>query len=149
MAKQPKKINDKILQGLYEIFVKAFRGEHYLESAIIGFQLVELFLRSVIYGFARGNFSPENIIKRLESEQRFFQLVIFLGLVKPDDNGLCDKLFKFNENRNKIVHKLFYVKSLTTPKNTLKDFSKESMVIIEGLKCLALGIEQTKPKGVS
>ena len=135
-----KKIDDEIFLGLYETLVKAYRDKHYIESAIIGFQLVEVFLRLVIYLYAIKNASPKDIIERLEDEQRFFKLVIFLGLVKPD-NELCHRLFKFNEKRNKIVHQLYYVESLTTSEITLKDFCKESMALIESFKKLVFEIE--------
>lgn len=115
---------------------EAFKSGHHLESSIIMFQLVELFLRFVINIWAKQKGSSEDILDKLESEQSFFKLVIFLGLVKPD-NGISQKLFGFNATRNKIVHGLFYkFESVESLKDVLVDFHKESLELIEDIGSL-------------
>jgi hypothetical protein len=130
------KIVVEIVEKLGEIADEAYTHGHYIQSAIISFQLVELFLRHVINIYVKRNASSEDIIKKLEEEQRFLNLVIFLGLVKPN-NGISNKLFDFNAKRNKIVHQLFYeFESLSSLENDLKDFCKESLELVGNLRSL-------------
>lgn len=130
-----KKIADEVFLKLAEMSDEAYKHGHYIQSAITGFQLVELFLRVVVNTFAVRNASSKDIMEKLEDEQKFVNLVVFLGLVKPD-NGISKKLFDFNAKRNKIVHRLFYGDSLASIESTLKELCKESLELVGGLRSL-------------
>ena len=129
----------KIIVGIIEELTKnadeSFKGGHYLESAIIMFQLVEYFLRLIIELFGQINRLDKDILKKIANEQRFFNLVIFLGMVKPD-NGISEKMFKLNRKRNDIVHHLFEFKSIEALKDELIAFHEESLNLIEDLRSL-------------
>lgn len=110
-----KNLNDSVLE--------AFKKGDYFQSAIINFQRVESLLRLAVHIFARNNGSSKDIIEKIENEKSFFNLVIFLGLVKPG-NGISKSLFNFNKERNDFMHKLFYVgKPINSLKKDLKGFS--------------------------
>jgi hypothetical protein len=130
------KVTISIIGDLSKRADEAFKSGHHLESSIIMFQLVEFFLRLVINIWAKQKRSSEDILEKVESEQSFFKLVIFLGLVKPD-NGISQKLFGFNAARNKIVHGLFYkFESVESLKDALVDFHKVSLELIENIGSL-------------
>jgi hypothetical protein len=130
------KITISIIEELAQRADEAFKSGHYLESAIINFQLVEFFLRLVIKIFAEKNQSAGSIVEKLKKEQRFFNLVIFLGLAKPD-NGISERLFDFNATRNKVVHRIFNdFESIKSLKHELIAFHAESLELIEALRLL-------------
>jgi hypothetical protein len=114
---------------------EAFKSGHYLESSIIMFQAVDYFLRLVINTWARQKGSSKDILARLRAEQHFPNLVIFLGLVKPD-NGISERLFKFNKKRNAFVHRLFEFETIESLEKELIVFHEESLALIEALTSL-------------
>lgn len=124
-----------IIGGLTKTAEESFRDGHYLESAIILFQLVEYFLRFIIDFFGEINHLDKDILKKIANEQRFFNLVIFLGMVKPD-NGVSERLFKLNRTRNEIVHRLFKFKSIEALKDELISFHGECLNLMEKLRSL-------------
>lgn len=125
----------KIFEELTKHADEAFGNGHYLESAIIVFQLVEYFLRLTIQILAKQKNCSENILEKTRLERSFFKMVIFLGLVKSD-NVICEKLFNLNNKRNQFVHKLFEQESVESIKIDLIDFYKGSLESIEDLKSL-------------
>jgi hypothetical protein len=125
----------KIFDELTKYADEAFENGHYLESAIIVFQLVEYFLRLTIHILAKQKNCSEKILEKTRLERSFFKLVIFLGLVKSD-NGISERLFNLNNRRNQFMHKLFEQESVESIKTDLIDFYKESLESIEGLKSL-------------
>lgn len=119
--------NTDIVTNLNDSALEAFKKGDYFQSAIINFQRVEILLRLVVHIFVRNNGSSRDIIEKLENEKSFFNLVIFLGLTKPD-TGISKRLFNFNKKRNDVMHKLFYVgKPINSIKKELKDFSIEGV----------------------
>ncbi len=100
--------NTDIVTNLNNSALEAFKKGDYFQSAIINFQRVEILLRLVVHIFARNNGVAKDIIEKIENEKHFFNLVIFFGLVKPD-NDISKRLFNFNKKRNDSIHKLFYV----------------------------------------
>lgn len=119
--------NTDIVTNLNDSALEAFKKGDYFQSAIINFQRVEILLRLVVHIFARNNGVVKDIIKKIENEKHFFNLVIFFGLVKPD-NVISKRLFNFNKKRNDVMHKLFYVgKPINSIKKELKDFSIEGV----------------------
>jgi hypothetical protein len=119
--------NADIVKTLNDSALEAFKKGDYFQSAIINFQRVEILLRLVVHIFARNNGAAKDIIEKIEDEKHFFNLVIFLGLVKPD-NGITERLFSFNTKRNDFMHKLFYVgEPINSLKKELKDFSIEGV----------------------
>lgn len=119
--------NADTVTNLNDSALEAFGKGDYFQSAIINFQRVEILLRLVVHIFARNNGAAKDIIEKIENEKHFFNLVIFLGLLKPD-NGITKRLFSFNAKRNDFMHKLFYVgKPINSLKKKLKDFSIEGV----------------------
>lgn len=119
--------NTDIVKSLNDSALEAFKKGDYFQSAIINFQRVEILLRLVVHISARNNGSTMDIIEKIENEKHFFNLVIFLGLVKPD-NGISRRLFDFSRRRNDFMHNLFYAgKHINSLKKELKNFSYEGV----------------------
>jgi hypothetical protein len=121
------------LSNLHSIAYKAYRTGHYIESAIIDFQLVEIQLRIIIFLLAQRIGLSDSTYEMVEKEDRFFLLVIYLDLLKPD-NGLSDRLRKLNKDRKDFVHGLLFIclPSATLNKK-LKKFSEEAIDLIGDL----------------
>ena len=115
--------------------IEAFNDQHYLESGIIYFQLVEVSLRLAIHHLARKQKASESAIERIEKEQSFYQLILFLDLMKPD-NGLSGKLIDFNKHRNSFMHNLLFQKSADSLKEDLKTFCLEGKDLFDCLLIL-------------
>ena len=123
----PIKINPKIMDTLLfrEAISDTFGGGGYLGSAIIKFQMVDWLLRPNILALVYPTCDSPIIEKMLEQEYRFPRLVEYFGLVKQD-NDLLQRLSKFNERRNDIVHRLFYAfESFELLEKETKAFYKE------------------------
>lgn len=129
------KVTFSIMGELIKSADKAFESGHYLESSIIMFQLVEYFQRLVLDCFAKTNRLSEDVIEKLKGERRFFNMVVFLGLVKPN-NAISQRLFKFNAKRNDIVHDIFKFKTMESLNDELRAFYEEGLELIEGLRSL-------------
>ena len=72
---------------------------------------------------------PDFVLKQVENEKNFFQMVLYLGFVEPDNN-LSERLLKLNDRRNSIMHRLFHsFESYDSVKNDLKDFCLEGSVL--------------------
>ncbi len=120
--------NIDIIDELKKASLDAFEHDHFLQSAIILFQLVEGLLRIAISGFGRNHgVSEENLKKAANNEQSFARLVLYLDLIYPE-NGLGNRLLNFNNKRNLIMHKIFYkFHSMDTLRNEVKDFICEAV----------------------
>lgn len=128
--------NIDIVKNLSASALEAFKKGDYFQSAIINFQRVEILLRLVVHIFARNNGSSKDIIEKIENEKSFFNLVIFLGLVKSD-NSISKRLFNFNNKRNDFMHKLFYFgRPINSLKRELKDFSIEGVELSRSLSIM-------------
>lgn len=125
----------KLSMDLHGSAIKAFNDQHYLESGIIYFQLVEVTLRLVIHLLARKHEASESAIERIEKEQGFYQLILFLDLIKPD-NGVSGRLVDFNKHRNSFIHNLFFRKSTDSLGEDLKAFCLEGKDLLDRLLIL-------------
>lgn len=136
LFKMASSANIGIVKNLNDSALEAFNKGDYFQSAIINFQRVEILLRLVVRIFARNNGSSKDIIEKIENEKSFFKLVIFLGLVKPD-NGISKRLYNFSNKRNGLMHKLFYVgRPINCLKRELKDFSIEGVELSRTLSMM-------------
>lgn len=136
LFKMASSANIGIVKNLNDSALEAFNKGDYFESAIINFQRVEILLRLVVHILARNNGSSKDIIEKIENEKSFFKLVIFLGLVKPD-NGISKRLFNFSNKRNGLMHKLFYGgRPINFLKRELKDFSIEAVELSRTLSMM-------------
>lgn len=120
---------------LKEASSDAFKHKHYLQSAVIIFQTVDILLRIMISGIARSKGSDENIRKEIaEKETSFYRLVLYLNLLDPA-NELLEKLSSFNKTRNDIMHKLFLeFEDITKYEKALQDFCMEGIYLNEQLR---------------
>jgi hypothetical protein len=112
--------------------INSFNDQHYLESGIIYFQLVEITLRLVIHLFATKQEVSRSATESIEEEQRFYQLILFFDLIKPD-NGISGRLMDFNKQRNSFMHKLFIRKSADSLEEDLKAFCLEGKDLFDRL----------------
>ncbi len=151
MKKKMKSIVDKILDPrhfktsiyLHGAAIKAFDNGHYLESAIIYFQLVEFSLRLAIHLLSIRMGLSESVMKRMEDEQSFYRLVLYLDLIKPDNN-LSKRLLDFNGLRNDFMHELFYsFKSFDSLKKNLIEFCLEGKELTHHLLVM-IGLREDK-----
>jgi hypothetical protein len=115
--------------------IKTFNDQHYLESGIIYFQLVEVTLRLAIYLLTSKQEVSESATERIEKERSFYRLILFLDLIKPD-NGLSERLMDFNKHRNSFMHNLFFRKSADSLEEDLKAFCLEGMDLFDRLLIL-------------
>lgn len=120
---------------LKEASLDAFKHKHYLQSAVIIFQTVDILLRIMISGIARSKGIDENIRKEIaEKEMSFYRLVLYLNLLDPA-NELLEKLSSFNKTRNDIMHKLFLeFEDITKYEKALQDFCMEGIYLNEQLR---------------
>lgn len=120
---------------LKEASLDAFKHKHYLQSAVIIFQTVDILLRIMISGIARSKGIDENIRKEIaEKETSFYRLVLYLNLLDPA-NELLEKLSSFNKTRNDIMHKLFLeFEDMAEYEKTLQDFCMEGVHLNEQLR---------------
>jgi len=125
---------DPCLSNLYSMAYETYKKGHYIESALINFQLVEIQLRLITHIFAKRIGLTDSTYKKIvEKEDRFFLLINYLDLLKPD-NGLSDRLRKLNKERNDFVHGLLFThQSLVTLNKSLKKFCDESVNLISDL----------------
>lgn len=136
LFKMASSANIGIVKNLNDSALEAFNKGDYFQSAIINFQRVEILLRLVVHILARNNGSSKDIIEKIEKGKSVFNLVIFLGLVKPD-NGISKRLFNFNNKRNSLMHKLFYVgRPIHSLKRELKDLSIEGVELSRTLSIM-------------
>jgi len=131
----------KLSFDLHIAAIDAFEDQHYLESGVIYFQLVEVALRVAIHFLARKQKASESAIERIEKEQSFYQLILFLDLIKPD-NGLSEKLMDFNKHRNSFMHSLFFRKSPDSLEEDLKAFCLEGKDLFDELRHVTKTIRQ-------
>lgn len=130
-----KRINFNIINSLKDRSLKAWKEGFALESAIIVFQTVERLLRIAISGYAKGRKVKEDIItKCAENEQSFVKLISYYELLNPK-NSLTEKLQKFNDKRNSIMHKIFIdFESIDHLQKELENFVLEGAKINEALR---------------
>jgi len=122
-------INWDIVEDLNKAAREASDSGHYLESAIIIFQRLEILLRIILFSSAVKKRFSDFVLKRVEDEKNFFQLVLYLDFVEPDNN-LSERLLKLNDKRNSIMHRLFQsFESYDSVKNDLKEFCLEGLVL--------------------
>jgi hypothetical protein len=111
--------------------VHTFKNGYYLESAIIIFQNLEIALRLIVIISAMGKGLSILTMKRiLENDNRFVRLVDYFSLFRPEmpSDRFPEKLKKFNEKMNSIIHKLFFKKYDSLNKE-LKDICEEGFRI--------------------
>jgi len=127
-----KKPNIDIIDDLKKCSLDALRDGYYIESSIIIFQAVEQLLRILISGIAKAKNVKEDITNRCYiEEQSFSRLITYYELLDPN-NELTDRLKKLNQNRNSMIHRIFYdFESLTCLKDELREFIKEAVKLNE------------------
>lgn len=119
----------QMLLQVHNVAAEAFKNGHYLESVLIYFQAVELQLRLVLIVLCEN----ARLQKIIDDEDRFFRLINYLDLLKPDNN-LSERLRKFNSTRNKVVHNLIFSFVSTGDLNKkLKSLSVEALALIKSL----------------
>lgn len=122
-------INWNIVKDLNDAAREASDSGHYLQSAIIVFQRLEILLRIIIFSSAVKKRLSDLVLKQVEHEKNFFQLVLYLDFVEPGNN-LSEGLLKLSNKRNSIMHRLFHsFESYDSVKNDLKDFCLEGLVL--------------------
>lgn len=133
------------MEELRKVANNSFNQGDYLQSALVIIQMVEGLLRMEINWFALINNIPERVIKRASvEEQSFYRLVVYLDLVKPD-NDLSERLIKFNSDRNKIIHRLFYeFESFASLKKHLVKFCKEGLNLFHNLLGLSKRVNKKR-----
>jgi len=118
-----------MVKDLNDAAREASESGHYLQSAIIIFQRLEILLRIILFSSAVKKRLSDFALKQIEYEKNFFQLVLYLEFIEPDNN-LSEKLLKLNDKRNSIMHRLFQsFESYDSVKSDLKDFCLEGLVL--------------------
>ncbi len=132
-----------LVDELKESSLEAFGKGHCLHSAIIIFQTVECLLRIAINAFGRAHGVSEDNLKKVADEISFYKLVLNLEVISPK-NGLGERLYKFGNLRNSIMHRLFTkFETLESLKEQVNDFCIEGVKLNEDLRNL-MGVDQTK-----
>jgi hypothetical protein len=132
VKKRRQKFMDKFLDedfirlsaDLHGAAIRAFNNQHYLESGVIYHQLVEIVIRLAIHLLAIRAGLSESVIRRMEKEQSFYQLILFLDLIKPN-NSLSGRLQNFNKHRNDFMHNLFSFNSIKSLETVFRTFCLE------------------------
>lgn len=124
-GRTPKVINPNIINDLLleDGIDRTFGGGGRLGSVIIMFQMIDLLLRlNILLSVCPTDSSI--VSKILDQIDRFPRLVECFSFIRYDAD-LQKRLLKFNEKRNRIIHKLFYVKSVESLKGDIKQFCDE------------------------
>lgn len=135
--------NLTIVEDLKNASLKSFEHGHYLQSAIIIFQTVEILLRITIraYGKKRG-VTEENLKKSADEEISFAKLVLHFNLIYPE-NRLGQRLLEFNSERNRIIHRLFIeFESISSLEKHAKDLCLHGIKLNQDLRKL-LGVSDS------
>jgi hypothetical protein len=125
---------------------QAFNDRHYLESAIIYFQAVEISLRIALILLATIKGLSKQVHKKIETEQSFSQLVLYLEILEPK-NHLYAQLIGFDNRRNNFIHKLYTSRSLSSFDQDLRDFCLEGRLLIRHLLSLVNLLEPDQKGG--
>lgn len=132
MKKATEKIllNKELVDHMKDRAIAALRDEAYIETAVIMFQINEQLLRICIEVLAVSkNVSKNRINECAWTEIGVTKLINYLELLKPN-TAIPDRFAKYNNERNKIMHKLFFsFDSISAYKDRLKIFCGESLDI--------------------
>ena len=126
--------NWDLIIELNEAANTAYGAEHYIESAAIYFQLVEVCLRVAIsYMALKAGFDSSKTEKLMREDDRFSRLADYFHFFHANEN-FYKRLKEFNTKRNKIFHDLFFkFESREALTKELKEFIKEAGELFKGL----------------
>lgn len=142
------KLNADFAVGLRNSGIKSFEAGHYLESSIIAFQLLEVYLRMTIEGLAMASGINEKVINEISyNEQSVAKLITYLDMLYPN-NHLSERLRDLNTKRNQIMHNLLFTfKSEDQLKGELKKFYRSAVQLHQNFSSLLDSAEIVKEKG--
>ncbi|MEW6375378.1 MAG: hypothetical protein AB1502_06275 [Thermodesulfobacteriota bacterium] len=131
---ETKDLNWDLIIELNEAANTAYGAEHYIESAAIYFQLVEVCLRVTIsYMGLKAGFDSSKTEKLMREDDRFSRLVEYFHFFHANEN-FYKRLKEFNRKRNKIFHDLFLrFESREALTKELKEFIEEARELFIGL----------------
>jgi hypothetical protein len=140
MKKRIRKVTeDRWDEGLTERSVylealagKAFNEKHYHESAVIYFQTLEFSLRLVVHFLGLRAGLSKSALERMEIERSFYHLILYFDLLDPG-NSLSERLLKFINQRNDLIHKLYFSETNKLLEAYLIDFCLEAKDLIQNL----------------
>jgi len=127
----------KILDELATLQNDSYKNGHFLQCAVIVFQVTELFFHLHISFLMEKKKLPDWIQKKIEDERSLFKLVFYAYLLEPK-NGIYIRLKNFNERRNSIMHSVLKFESVESLNKELKDFCDEGKELIVILSKLTL-----------
>ena len=127
----------KILDELAKLQNDAYKSGHFLQCAVIVFQVTELLFRVHISILIEKKKLLGWIQNKIDDERSLFKLAFYAYLMEPN-NGISIRMKNFNERRNSIMHRILDFESVESLNEELKDFCDEGKELIGILSKLSL-----------